>query len=106
MQNPDIPDSNSDEIVLPSQPIEVHIPDAEPDSAPVDGTFSPVTEERTPGAELGSELDDDAVVGEPVEGYELPLDFVTVDDDAESPTQDTAWDEKFDNYGQDETGEE
>lgn len=32
---------NSDEIVLPSQPIEVHIPDAEPDSPPVD--FQPPT---------------------------------------------------------------
>lgn len=27
---------NSDEIVLPSQPIEVHIPDVAPDAAPID----------------------------------------------------------------------
>lgn len=40
-------DLNHDEIVLPSQPIEVHIPDAAPDAAPVDAQPSTgaVTEE-------------------------------------------------------------
>lgn len=45
---------SKDEIVLPSQPIEVHIPDAEPDSAPVDA--QPSTGAVTSEPDLDTEV--------------------------------------------------
>ena len=99
-----------DEVVLPSQPIEVNVPGAEADSSPVDSqpihAELPETDERTPDAYLGDELDDE-YEGEPLKGDDnVALDDVDVDDDGDTPSTDTPWPEGHDEYGQEETGEE
>lgn len=48
--------TDPDEIVLPSQPIEPNVPDAEPDAEPIDGTVTPDVDVVTADTETVGEF--------------------------------------------------